>query len=315
MDLIDRDVPGPRRDYVGYGRNPPRVVWPDEARVAVNLIINYEEGSEIGMPADGKNEAALGEIPYAMPSTHRDLAMESVYEYGSRAGIWRLQRLFEEKQIKVTLFAAAIALERNPDVGKWIQDAGHEPCSHGWRWEEMWHLSRDEEKAHMAAAIKSFEQTCGSRPLGWYCRYGPSVHTRELIVEEGGFSYDSDAYNDDLPYYVEVSGTRHLVVPYTFTYNDARFVMAPGYGSPGDFFELLRRGFDYLWDEGATHPRMMSIGVHPRIIGQAARASGLKEFIEYAQKKGGVWFARRIDIANWWHEHHRDFETAIECPP
>ncbi|MFT5176584.1 MAG: allantoinase, partial [Gammaproteobacteria bacterium] len=150
---------------------------------------------------------------------------------------------------------------------------------------------------------------CGSRPLGWYCRYGPSVHTRELIVEDGGFVYDSDAYNDDLPYYVEVSGTPHLIVPYTFTYNDARFAMAPGYGSPNDFFDLLRRGLDYLWEEGASHPRIMNIGVHPRLAGQAGRASALKEFIEYARNKGGVWFARRIDIANWWQQHHAEFKS------
>jgi allantoinase len=309
MKLIDRDIAGPARDYIGYGRTVPRVIWPNEARIAVNFIINYEEGSEISMAVDGHNEAALGEIPYVMPPAHRDLAMESVYEYGSRAGIWRLQRLFDAQQIKVTVFAAAVALERNLEVGRWIRDEGHEPCSHGWRWEEMWQLTREQEKAHMAAAITSFEATCGSRPLGWYCRYGPSVHTRELIVEDGGFVYDSDAYNDDLPYYVEVSGTPHLIVPYTFTYNDARFAMAPGYGSPNDFFDLLRRGLDYLWEEGASHPRIMNIGVHPRLAGQAGRASALKEFIEYARNKGGVWFARRIDIANWWQQHHAEFKS------
>jgi peptidoglycan/xylan/chitin deacetylase (PgdA/CDA1 family) len=235
--------------------------------------------------------------------------MESVYEYGSRAGIWRLQRLFDEKRIPVTFFAAAVALERNPEVARWLRDSEHEPCSHGWRWEEMWLLSRDQEKAHMLAAIASFEATCGRRPLGWYCRYGPSVNTRELLVEEGGFVYDSDAYNDDLPYYVEVGGTRHLIVPYSLTYNDVGFVMAQGYGSPSDFFDLLKRGFDTYWQEGAGHPRMMNIGLHPRLIGQAGRASALGDFIDYAQNKGGVWFATRLDIANWWHDHHHEFET------
>ncbi len=160
-----------------------------------------------------------------MDAKYRDLSMESVYEYGSRAGIWRLQRLFDKKDVPVTFFADAVALERNHEVAAWLRDSAHEPCSHGCRWEEMWLLSREEEKAHMQAAIKSFEETCGKRPLGWYCRYGPSVNTRELLIEEGGFVYDSDAYNDDLPYYVEVTGTQHLIVPYSLTYNDARFVL------------------------------------------------------------------------------------------
>ncbi len=221
-----------------------------------------------------------------MDAKCRDIAMESVYEYGSRASIWRLQRLFDKKNIPVTFFAAVVALERNPEVAAWLRDSDHEPCSHGWRWEEMWLLSREEEKAHMHAAIKSFEETCGKRPLGWYCRYGPSVNTRELLVEEGGFVYDADAYNDDLSYYVEVAGKRHLVVPYSLTYNDVGFVVPQSYGSPGDFFDLLKRGFDYLWEEGETHPRMMSIGLHPRLIGQAGRISGLADFIDYAQKEG-----------------------------
>jgi hypothetical protein len=160
----------------------------------------------------------------------------------------------------------------------------------------------------MKAAIESMEQTCGERPRGWYCRYGPSVNTRELLVEEGGFIYDSDAYNDDLPYYVEVAGQRHLVVPYTLTYNDIRFVLPQGHSDAISFFDHCRSALDYLWDEGATHPRMMSIGLHPRWVGQAGRVSGLKALIEYALEKGDVWFARRIDIANWWNEHHEEFK-------
>ncbi len=309
MKIASNEIAGPKRDYVGYGRNVPKVVWPGEARIAINIVINYEEGSEVHMAADGRNEAALGEIPYVMEARYRDLAMESVYEYGSRAGIWRLQRLFDEKRIPVTFFAAAVALERNPEVARWLRDSDHEPCSHGWRWAEMWLLSRDQEKAHMQAAIESFEATCGRRPLGWYCRYGPSVNTRELLVEDGGFLYDSDAYNDDLPYYVEVTGKRHLIVPYSLTYNDVGFTLAQGYGSPSDFFDLLKRGLDTYWEEGASRPRMMNIGLHPRLIGQAGRISALAEFIAYAQKKGGVWFATRADIANWWHDHHHEFET------
>jgi peptidoglycan/xylan/chitin deacetylase (PgdA/CDA1 family) len=309
MELVDQDIPGPRRDYVGYGRHLPKVVWPNGASVAVNIIVNYEEGSEYSKAAgDGRNEG-LTEIPYFLGPEYRDLAAESVYEYGSRAGNWRLMRLFDEYGIKTTYFAAAIALERNPEVGEWIKESGHEPCSHGWRWEEHWLLDRDTERQHIQWAIQSIEKTCGQRPLGWYCRYGPSVNTRELIVEEGGFTYDADAYNDDLPYFVEVSGKRHLIVPYSFTYNDGRYVLAPGYGCPADFYDQCRRGLDELRREGqAGYPKMMSIGLHPRFAGQAGRTSGLREFIEYGLEQGDVWFARRIDIANWWLEHHEEFQ-------
>ena len=307
MKLVDQDGPGPRRDFVGYGRHVPRVVWPNSARVAVSICLNYEEGSEYSKIAgDGRNEG-LAEIPYSMAAQYRDLCVESVYEYGARAGIWRLQRLFDSLAMPITFFAAAVALERNPEVAAWLREAGHEPCSHGWRWEEVWTLSRAEEKAHIEAAIQSIEATTGERPRGWYCRYGPSIHTRELLVEAGGFTYDSDAYNDDLPYYVEVGGKSHLVLPYSLTYNDARFVLSQGYSGPDAFFDHLKRGFDYLWDEGESHPRMMSIGLHPRLVGQAPRISALKQFLEYAQEKGGAWFARRIDIANWWHDHHQEF--------
>jgi peptidoglycan/xylan/chitin deacetylase (PgdA/CDA1 family) len=301
------DVPGPRRDLVGYGRNVPRVRWPGDARVAVSIVLNYEEGSEYSHPNGDRRNDGLTEMIYAIDAQYRDLCAESVFEYGSRAGVWRLERLLTELGIPITFYACAVALERNPEVAAWLREAGHEPCSHGWRWEEVWRLSREEEADHIRRAIASIEQTCGVRPAGWYCRYGPSVNTRELLVEEGGFVYDSDAYNDDLPYYVDVKGTRHLVIPYTMTYNDAKFGVLPGYGSPSDFVDNLKRGFDQLWDEGASHPRMMSIGLHPRLIGQASRIHALREFLEHAEKKGGVWFARRLDIANWWNEHQAEF--------
>lgn len=306
--MPQRSQAGPARDLVGYGREVPRARWPDGARVAVSFVINYEEGSEVQMGADGRNESILGEMALGLEPAYRDLALESVYEYGSRAGIWRLQRLFDGRGIPVTFFAAAVAVERNPEVAAWLRDsAQHEICSHGWRWEEVWKLSREQEREHIAAAIASFEASCGRRPRGWYCRYGPSVHTRELLVEEGGFEYDSDAYNDDLPYFVEVSGRRHLVVPYSFTYNDARFVTGTGYGAPADFLDNLRRGFDLLWEEGASRPRMMSIGLHPRLVGQASRAHALAEFVDHVLARGGAWFATRLDIARWWQAHHQEF--------
>lgn len=311
MQLEDRDVPGPRRNFVGYGRRQPRVVWPNDAKVAVNLVVNYEEGSEYSKAAGDDRNEGLAEINYLMPAKYRDLCAESIYEYGSRAGVWRLLRLFDEYGVKTTFFACAVALERNPEVGEWIREAGHEPCSHGWRWSEHWLLDRDEERRRMIWAIETIERTCGERPLGWYCRYGPSVNTRELVVENGGFVYDADAYNDDLPYFTEVGGAQHLIVPYTLTYNDGRFVLTQGYSSPGDFAEYCKRGLDELRREGhAGHPKMMSVGLHPRWAGQAGRTSGLREFIEYALELGDVWFARRIDIARWWLKHHKEFERS-----
>jgi peptidoglycan/xylan/chitin deacetylase (PgdA/CDA1 family) len=310
MKLIDKAIPGPTRDFVGYGRHLPRVVWPNQAKVAVNLVVNYEEGSEYSKPAGDERNEGLAEISYSLNPQYRDLCAESVYEYGSRAGIWRIMRLFEEYKIQVTFFACAVALERNPEVGHWIRESGHEPCSHGWRWSEHWRLTREEEQHHMQWAIESITQTCGERPRGWYCRYGASVHTRELVVAEGGFVYDSDTYNDDLPYFTTVNGKRHLIVPYSLTYNDARYIVSQGYSSPADFFDTCKRGLDELWREGAAgYPKMMSIGLHPRFVGQAGRTSGLREFIEYAQQKGDVWFARRIDIAHWWLQHHQEFAT------
>ncbi|MCW6510169.1 polysaccharide deacetylase family protein [Lichenifustis flavocetrariae] len=302
--FVGTAVPGPERDLVGYGRHAPRVPLPNGGRVAISIVVNYEEGSEYAHPnGDGRNDGMTESI-YAMDPRYRDLCAESVYEYGSRAGIWRLERLFSAYQIPVTFFAAAVALERNREVAAWIREAGHEPCSHGWRWEEVWTLSRDEEAEHIRRAVASITETCGQRPLGWYCRYGASVHTRELLLEEGGFEYDSDAYNDDFPYYARVGTARQLIVPYSATYNDARFSLVPSYGSPSDYVDNLKRGFDLLHEEGADHPRLMSIGLHPRIIGQASRVHALREFLDYARAKGGAEFMRRIDIARWWKAAH-----------
>lgn len=289
-------VDGPERDLIGYGPNPPAVELPHGANVAVNLVVNYEEGSEYShYLGDGQNDS-LTEVSYPFPDHLRDLAAESMFEYGSRVGIWRLFRLFEEFKVHCTMFACAQAFEMNPAVATSARDLGHDLVSHGLRWEEHWRLSRKEEAQHIREAVASFEKTWGSRPNGWYCRYGPSTNTRELLVEEGGFLYDSDAYNDDLPYFVKVKDKRHLVIPYSLTYNDIQ-----GTKTPGDFFDYLKRGFDELWLEGERgRPKMMSVGLHPRLIGQAGRTSALREFIQYAQSKGKVWFARRDDIAELW---------------
>ncbi len=297
--MVDQEVgasPGPQRDFVGYGPITPRFTWPHEASVAVNIVVNYEEGSEYSYAdGDGRNEM-LGEVSYPMLPGYRDLAVESTYEYGSRSGIWRLNRLFDEFEVKVTYFGCALAFERNPQVGEWMNRAGHDLLSHGWRWAEHWLLSRDEEREHIERAVASFEKNCGVRPQGWYCRYGPSVNTRKLVVEHGGFLYDSDAYNDDLPYFVQVGTVNHLVIPYSLTYNDIQ-----GTRSPREFYDYCRRGLDELLREGrAGHPKMMSIGLHPRLAGQAGRTSALREFLEYATSIPDVWFARRNEIAEWW---------------
>src|SRR5262249_46653863 len=227
----------------------------------------------------------------------------------SRAGNWRIMRLFDEYDLKVTYFACAVALERNPAVGEWIRRSGHEACSHGYRWEEHWLLDEEAERERIVKAIASIEQTGGERPVGWYCRYGPGTRTRRLLVEEGGFLYDSDAYNDDLPYFVEVADKRHVVVPYTLTYNDIRYIMAQGFATAADFFDTCRRALDELRREGqAGYPKMMSIGLHGRWAGQPGRLSGLREFVEYALEAGDVWFPRRRDIAEWWIEHADGFE-------
>jgi peptidoglycan/xylan/chitin deacetylase (PgdA/CDA1 family) len=311
-DFWPAPATGPARDFVGYGRRLPRVRWPGDARVAVSLCLNYEEGSERSYAAgDAANENS-GENSRSFPPGVRNLAMESVFEYGSRAGIHRLLRMFDALGVKCTAFAAAVALACNREVADWMMESGHEICSHGWRWSEQWTMSRDEEAERIHQAVKLFEEVCGVRPEGWYSRYGPSVNTRELLVE-AGFLYDSDAYNDDLPYFATVKGRRHLVVPYSMTYNDGRFNSAH-FGDPEGWGNMLRMAFDYYWEEADECPRMMSIGLHPRWVGQAARASALRDFVQHAQRRGQVWFARRTDIAHWWLDHHESFARASATP-
>jgi peptidoglycan/xylan/chitin deacetylase (PgdA/CDA1 family) len=273
--------------------------------VAISLVVNYEEGSELAVgdgdsaPERGVSEAAN----YPWPEGVRDLAAETMYEYGSRAGFWRLMDIFEELEVKSTFYACAVALERNRDAAREIRKRGHDVVSHGYRWEDVTLLTREQERDHIVRAIRSIEETTGERPVGWYCRYGPSVHTRELLVEEGGFSYDCDAYNDDLPYWTVVNGKRHLVIPYDIVANDANFSTGL-IGPPREFEEHLRYDFDRLYKEGATHPKMMSIGLHMRLIGQPARAQALYNFISYAKSFPDVWFARRGEIADHWIQNH-----------
>jgi peptidoglycan/xylan/chitin deacetylase (PgdA/CDA1 family) len=291
----DIPVEGPRRELVGYGAHPPKVRWENDARVAVQIVLNYEEGSEKTFAmGDGVNDI-LYELPFALEG-QRDLAVESMYEYGTRAGVWRLLRVFDGAGIPITWFASAVALERNPEVGRAIARRGDDTAGHGFRWSNHFEMTRDEEREAIRRAVESISRTVGERPLGWYCRE-MSVNTRELVVEEGGFVYDSDCYSDDLPYWTVVSGKPHLVVPYGLVVNDARYVLPQGFGSPEHFFEIARAHLDRLRDDGDDVSRMMSIGLHSRISGNPARADALARFIQYGQDCDDVVFSRRIDIA------------------
>lgn len=293
------------RDLVGYGPTPPDPQWPGGKRLAVNFVLNYEEGSEYSvLLGDARTDGFLTEVTASpVPQGERDLAAESMFEYGSRVGFWRIMRLFAERNLPLTVFACALALEKNPLAAKAIVEAGHDMCCHGWRWIEHFRLDEATEREHIRKAIRSLKETLGQRPLGWYCRYGPSVNTRRLVVEEGGFLYDSDAYNDDLPYYLAVEGKPHLVVPYTLTNNDTK--LASGViGTGREFFEFLRDGFDMLYHESAKQPRMMSIGLHMRIVGHAARAQGLARFLDHVASHEDVWVCRRIEIARHWLATH-----------
>ena len=293
----------PVRDVVGYGRDKPKGTWGNGARLAVNIVVNYEEGSERSLSMGDPDQEHMTEWgSYAMPAGVRDLAMESMYEYGSRVGIWRVLDCLQAASVPSTVFACAVAFELNPEVASAVVEAGHEVCSHGYRWEEVFRLTEEQERQHMKMAIESFKQTCGKRPVGWYCRYGPSVYTRRLVVEDGGFLYDADSYADDVPYFVQVGEKRHLVVPYTSDVNDFRYWNSPGLTRASDFLEYIKESFDTLYAEAASGPRMMSIGLHPRMVGHPGRIRALKRFVDYAKQYHDVWFATRESIARDWCE-------------
>jgi allantoinase len=294
---------GTDRDIIGYGRRPPQPEWPGGARLALNLVLNVEEGSEPSI-GDGDPESETGLTEGGGGGFQgRDLAAESMYEYGSRVGFWRVLRILEERGMPATMFACALALERNPEAAAAIRDGGYDVCCHGYRWERHQLLDEAEERERIAAAVGSLRRTVGRRPLGWYCRYGPSTATRRLLVEEGGFVYDSDAYNDELPYWLKVSGKPHLIVPYSLTTNDVKFVRG-GVTTGREFFDFLRAAFDLLLREGATAPKMMSVGLHSRVIGHPARAGGLEQFLDHVAKTRDVWICRREEIANHWRNRY-----------
>ena len=293
------------RDFVGYADSPPSIQWPQNARVVLQFALNYEEGAEANIPdGDEKTEVGLTEaIGGRVPAGMRDLAFESLYEYGSRVGVWRIFEQFKARGLPLTLFGCAMAMERNPKVAEFVAGQGYDVCCHGWRWVEPFRLSEAREREHIARAIESIRNLTGQRPLGWYCRYGAGENTRRLLVEEGGFLYDSDAYNDELPYWVSVDGKNHLVVPYTMDANDGKFASPSGFSTGTEFFDYLKNTFDQFYEEGADCPRIMSVGLHARISGKPARARALARFLDYVLGHDRVWVARRLDIAQFWRTH------------
>ena len=294
------------RDLIGYGRNPPDPRWPGRARVAVQFVLNYEEGGERSiLHGDATSEAFLSDVLGAQPwPGKRHLNVESMYEYGSRAGFWRLWRIFTERGFPLTIFGVARALARNPDAVAAMREAKWEIASHGLKWIDYKDVPELEERADMAAAIRIHKEATGERPLGWYTGRN-SVNTLKAVLDDGGFLYSSDSYADDLPYWVNGPKGPHLIIPYTLDANDMRFVNPQGFASGEDFFAYLRDSFDVLYAEGEGAPKMMSVGLHCRLAGRPGRAGALARFLDHVAKHDRVWVATRLDIAGHWHREHK----------
>ena len=297
--------PGYPRDLVGYGPTPPDPAWPGDARIAVQFVLNYEEGSEnCVLDGDPASETFLSEIVAAQPFGDRHMSMETLYEYGSRAGVWRVLRAFARRDLPLTIFAVARALQRNPAAAGAFVAAGHEIACHGLRWISYQNVDEATERAHLAEAVAVLREMTGEAPLGWYTGRD-SPRTRRLVAEHGGFLYDADSYADDLPYWVSVGDRPHLVVPYTLDTNDMRFATPQGFNSGEQFFAYLRDAFDVLYREGLDGaPKMLSVGLHCRIVGRPARLAALERFLDHVTSHEGVWVARRVDIARHWIAHH-----------
>ncbi len=297
------------RDMIGYGPNPPRAQWPGDARIALQFVLNYEEGGESNvLHGDAGSEQFLSEIIAAPSYPDRHMSMESIYEYGSRAGVWRLLREFESRGLPLTVFAVAMALQRHPELAAEMARLKHEIACHGLRWIHYQDIDEAVEREHMQQALDIITQLTGSRPLGWYTGRD-SPNTRRLVVEQGGLLYDSDYYGDDLPLWMQVKSSAgedktHLVIPYTLDVNDMRFATAQGFNSGEQFFHYLRDSFDVLYTEGAQTPKMMSVGLHCRLVGRPGRFRALQRFLDYVQAYDQVWICRRIDIARHWIDRH-----------
>jgi len=308
---------------IGYGRRPPHPRWPGQARIALQFVLNYEEGGENNvLHGDAGSETFLSEIIGAPSFPMRHMSMESLYEYGSRAGLWRVLRLFESRGLPLTIFAVAQAMQRNPEAVAAFRELGHEIASHGLRWISYQHVDEATERAHLAEAVAILRELTGSAPAGWYTGRD-SPNTRRLVVEHGGFLYDADSYADDLPYWTAVDtagGTQqHLVVPYTLDTNDMRFAAAQGFNSGTQFFDYLRDAFDVLYAEGdpagLNAPKMLSVGLHCRLIGRPARLAALARFLDHVAAHEHVWVCRRVDIARHWHAQHAPGASAPSAAP
>ena len=293
------------RDMVGYGSKKIRVKWPNNARIALQFVLNYEEGAEnCVLNGDKNSEVFLSEIIGAQPIKGRHMNMESIYEYGSRRGFWRTHKLFQEKKIPLTIFGVGMALEKNKEVCNAIKKSNYEVASHGWRWIDYQNFTKSKEREHMKLAIKSIKRIFGKRPLGWYTgRCSPN--TLDLVMEEGGFSYCSDSYSDDIPYWVKKRNKKQLIIPYTLDNNDMRFATNQGFNCGDQFFKYLKDSFDALYNEGKNNPKMMSVGLHCRLIGRPGRIQSLRKFLDYVQKFNKVWICKRIDIAKHWIKNYQ----------
>ena len=297
------------RDLVGYGRTPPHPQWPGNARIAVQFVLNYEEGGEnCVLHGDAGSEQFLSEIVGAAAYPDRHLSMESIYEYGSRAGVWRILREFERRGLPLTVFGIAMALERHPEVTRAFVELGHEIACHGWRWIHYQGIDEATEREHMRIGMQIIERLTGERPLGWYTGRD-SPNTRRLVADHGGFLYDADYYGDELPFWTRVARTDgtevdHLVVPYTLDANDMRFASPQGFNTGDHFLQYLVDTFDVLYAEGAEAPKMMSIGMHCRLLGRPGRFRALQRFLDHVERHDRVWVCRRADIARHWMAHH-----------
>jgi len=292
------------RDMIGYGSSKIKVKWPNNARVALQIVLNYEEGGENSiLNGDKYSETFLSEIIGAKAIKGRHISMESIYEYGSRSGFWRLDKLFKEKKIPITIFGVGLALKQNPEVCNAIQNGDYEIAAHGYRWIDYQNVKKSVEKKHMQLAIKTIKDIFGARPLGWYTgRCSPN--TRDLVFDDGGFLYDSDSYSDDLPYWEYRGKKKQLIIPYTLDNNDMRFATNQGFNTGEHFYNYLKDSFDALYEEGKTSPKMMSVGLHCRLIGRPGRIQSLKKFLDYVLNHEDVWICKRIDIAKHWIKNY-----------
>ena len=291
-----------KRDLIGYASDTPHPHWPNKSRLAINFVINIEEGSEYSpLMGDKKSESGLSEVPGGRhKDNQRDLGIESIYEYGSRSGFWRLAHLFETNKLPTTYFACAIALSFNSKISNYLKNSTNDICCHGYRWTEHYKMSKAVEKKNIKNAFNLIYKLTNKKAQGWYCRYAPSNNTRELLVENGNFIYDSDAYNDDLPYWVKVKKKKHLIIPYALDTNDVHFKLSSGFSGANQFYEYVCDSINYLYKEGLHKPKMLSIGLHPRLIGRPGRVVAIEKMIKHIQSMNKIWVCRRDQIAHHW---------------